>query len=142
MIKRIGCFGVLGAVALLILLFVIGSMHQSQKQSSSIPQPSSSASASAAPEPKGITYQVEGTAESVLVTYTNEQNGMQQEEISLPWEKNLPSMGFGKSVVLTATNRGGAGTITCKIIRDGNEWRNLTSTAAYGTATCNGIVGM
>jgi hypothetical protein len=68
MVKRIGCFGVLGALALLILLFVIGSMHRPEEQSSSIPQPSSTASASTAPEQKGITYRVEGTAERVLVT--------------------------------------------------------------------------
>jgi hypothetical protein len=66
---------------------------------------------------------------------------MQQDEVIPPWEQEYPDMGFGKSAALTVTKKSEKGTVTCKIIRDGKEWRISTSSAAYGSASCSGIVG-
>ena len=75
------------------------------------------------------------------MTYVNDQGGTQQDSASVPWTKDYPDMGFGKFAYLSAQNQGDSGTVTCKILRDGKEWKTSTSTAPYGIASCSGSVG-
>jgi hypothetical protein len=82
-------------------------------------------------------YVIAGTAKSALVTYTNEQGGIEQVTVDLPFEKNLTAK-IGSPLVLTAQNQG-EGTITCEIWIRGEKVKNSTSSAQYGGVTCSDL---
>ncbi len=103
--------------------------------------PSPTPTPTPSPKEAGVTYRVEGTAASSSVTYINDQGGTQQDKVSVPWEKAYPDMGVAKFAYLSAQNDGDSGSVTCKILHDGKEWKVSTSTAPYGIASCSGTVG-
>ena len=81
-----------------------------------------------------VKYVVTGSATSASVTYFNEQGGMEQVDMNIPWEKamKVPS---GSALSLVAQNSG-SGSITCEIWENGEKKKTSTSTAQYGVVTC------
>lgn len=92
------------------------------------------------PSPHTLTYQVKGSSAIAIITYTREDGTTTKaEEMSIPWHLSIkakPSL----VVVLTAGNPSQAGTIECKLILDGKEWKSDTATAPNDKVSCAGIV--
>lgn len=84
-------------------------------------------------------YIVKGSAYSANISYFNDQGGLEQVEILLPWEKELSSLELGSSLSLVAQNNG-AGTITCEIWVNGELVKNSTTTLDYGVVTCTYLI--
>ena len=81
-----------------------------------------------------ITYQVEGSGGSVSVTYSGSDfNSAQDTDVTLPWTKQITISGFLKTVSLTATNGSSGGTVTCRILADGNVVAQQTSSGPFAT---------
>jgi len=86
-----------------------------------------------------IEYVVEGTARSAMITYTDGSMNMSQATVNLPWRKSF-DMKNGALPSLVAQNQGG-GVIECKILLDGQAWKESNATNPYGICTNNGMVG-
>jgi Mycobacterium membrane protein len=96
-----------------------------------------------------ITYEVtgDGVSKANNITYVKDSNfGMQQENgAKLPWSKDV-EMESGlfdvQPMTLTAqSGSGGSGTITCRILRNGEEVTSSTSSGPYAVVTCSGGLG-
>lgn len=81
-----------------------------------------------------VKYVLTGSANSALVTYYNETGGIEQANISIPWEKTI-NVDIGAPLSLVAQNSG-SGSITCEIWMNGEKYKTSTSTAQYGVVTC------
>lgn len=89
-----------------------------------------------------VRKQVEGIGDSVAVSYSGRDfNTAQDTGVSLPWTKDVTIAGLGKTVVLTATNGASGRTITCRILADGKQVSEQTSTSPFATANCVGNAG-
>jgi Mycobacterium membrane protein len=87
-----------------------------------------------------FTYQVEGSADSVDVSYTGaDNNEVREEDVSLPWSKDVTITieGAFTFVSLSATNLS-SGRITCRILADGKEVHEASSEGPIGIASCLG----
>lgn len=87
-----------------------------------------------------IVYRISGTARSASITYYNAQGGTEQQDISVPWEIKF-DMDYYDFATISAQKDGEGGTITCEIFDNGRQWLTSTSSAAYGIASCGGLVG-
>jgi len=82
-----------------------------------------------------ITYKITGSANNALVSYINQQGGMEQVTTTIPYEKTM-FINSELSLSLVAQNQG-SGSITCEIWVDTNKVKTSTSTADYGVVTCS-----
>ena len=105
--------------------------------------------APAAPADDGkddITYEVtgEGVTKANNITYVKDSNfGQQQENAAkLPWSKKVQfdsGMFTAQPLSLVAqSGSGGGGSITCRILRNGEEVTSSTSSGPYAVVTCSG----
>jgi hypothetical protein len=101
---------------------------------------SSSWSGPLSPTTYRLTYKVTGTASRAFVTYMNQQGGMQQLEVALPWETSI-SVQRGDILSISAQNQGEYGGLTCEIQLNGAQWKRSTSNGPYVIALCSGMVG-
>lgn len=89
---------------------------------------------------RSITYRVEGTASTAVITYT-QPNGTKTEliEISVPWHKtmNFPK---GMIVVLTVGNPTQTGDLRCKLLLDGKDWKEQFAKSPKDKVSCGGII--
>lgn len=85
-----------------------------------------------------VDYLVKGTARRASLTYTNAQGGIEQREVSVPWETRL-DVPHGTFVSISAQNSG-SGTITCVIMTDLTQFKTSTSEGEYKIASCSGLV--
>jgi len=89
-----------------------------------------------------IVYRVEGTASSAMITYMNDQTGMEQlNKVRLPWQKSY-NMKTGSSTSLVAQSNDYGKTITCIIELDGEEWKRSSSSGDFVVVTCTGWIGL
>lgn len=95
-----------------------------------------------------VWYRAEGTGTAeASYTLRSDDGGTRQQDIDLPLvnqkgETGLTFEGFksGDSVYLSVQNTTPAGSVTCRIIIDGHEISNNTSSGGYKVATCQGTV--
>jgi hypothetical protein len=143
---------------ILALFVIIGIANGGGNQPSTTPAgaptaaSAPSAAAPAAPADSGtdtITYEVTGdsVSEAGTITYVKDSNfGMQQENsTNLPWKKDV-EMESGlfdvQPMTLTAqSGSGGSGSITCRILKNGEEVTSSTSSGPYAVVTCSGGLG-
>ncbi|MCX8061237.1 MAG: MmpS family protein [Anaerolineales bacterium] len=89
---------------------------------------------------RSITYRVEGTASTAVVTYT-QPDGSKTEliEIAVPWRKtmNFPK---GMIVVLTVGNPTQTGDLRCKLLLDGKVWKEQFAKSPKDKVSCGGII--
>ncbi|TXG90550.1 hypothetical protein DW322_10340 [Rhodococcus rhodnii] len=89
-----------------------------------------------------VTYQVEGTGTGATVTYSGTNLDMAQEtNATLPWSRDVDIDGLGKFVTMTASNGSDGGSITCRILADGNQIAEQTSSGPYANVSCSGDAG-
>jgi Mycobacterium membrane protein len=141
------------AVGGIVLLLVIGVAAGGQTTAPTT-APSTAgelAQAPAAPDTAGepsvdvITYEVIGDSvdEADNITYIKDENFGQQQEngASLPWKKEIEfeSGLFVQPLSLVAVSgSGGSGSITCRILRNGEEVTSSTSSGPYALVSCSG----
>lgn len=88
-----------------------------------------------------VEYRVTGTGRTGDVTYENGDGGTSQEDIRIPWDKEV-TMGFGDFVyVSTQSGDDASRTITCEIYVNGQLYKKSTSDGRYVIASCSGSVG-
>lgn len=87
-----------------------------------------------------VTYQVTGESSDVLVTYTTgDGNTTQENDIALPWEKEVTVTGFSKYVSVTVTNGiDGSGKVTCTIKQGDKVISTNTASGVGASASCSG----
>jgi hypothetical protein len=96
-----------------------------------------------------VAYDVTGTATGVSLTYTNGAGQTEQaSDKALPLTSKdtgepfalLFEMRPGDFAYLSAQNTGDSGSVTCRILIDGKNFREATSDGAYVIASCHGSV--
>jgi hypothetical protein len=87
-----------------------------------------------------VTYRVEGSGTSVAITYTvgKAADPAKDSAARLPWSKDVSTCG---AVFLTATTDQSGGTITCRILVNGEQLSELTVTGPRARASCVADVG-
>lgn len=87
-----------------------------------------------------VTYRIEGTASTGVVTYTLP-DGSRSEltEISIPWSKTV-KIPKGTVIVLTGSNPTQTGELRCKLILDGKDWKEQGAKPPKDKVSCAGIV--
>lgn len=102
--------------------------------------------------PRPTTYRVEymitGSTGRASITYNNEQEGTQQEDIRAGGgsfsDKPLRiryTMKPGTFAYISVQNENKAGSVRCRILIDSHIWRESVSEGGYKIATCSGRVG-
>jgi hypothetical protein len=80
-----------------------------------------------------VRYEVSGPGVAEYISYQTDTGQQRATNVSLPWSTEFTSFG-GQVFVLSAQ---GPGTITCKILLDGNVVNQGTSTGLPGRAACS-----
>lgn len=88
-----------------------------------------------------VKYKVTGTADSVSVTYANEDGGTSQKsEVYLPWSHTMYPMKSRDFVYISAQNNGKYGSVTTEIYVDGELFKTSSSDGAYVIATSSELL--
>ena len=87
-----------------------------------------------------VDYEVTGTAKDGSFTWQNETGGTEQGDYKVPFKKTFKAE-YGQFVYISVQNNYKTGSVTCKIIVNGKEFKSSTSEGAYKIATCSGSVG-
>ena len=82
-----------------------------------------------------IKYEVGGSTNSALVTYSTGNGGVQQKEVSVPWFPELISVVPGTVLSISAQNKQDWGRITVRIVMDKRVLKEATSEGAYVIAS-------
>lgn len=92
------------------------------------------------PGQHAVTFEVDGSASTAVVTYTlPEGTHTHPEDIRVPWKKTLTFTG-PLTVILTVGNPSQTGEIRCALLLDGAEWKEEKAAAPRDKASCAGIV--
>jgi Mycobacterium membrane protein len=89
-----------------------------------------------------ITYEVTGDAPAVDVDYTtygDDVSSAQETGVPLPWSKEVTTDGLvkGGSLIVTTGEQGGS--VTCRVLVDGEEAETSTASGAFAVADCTGF---
>ena len=88
-----------------------------------------------------IKYEVSGDAPSVSIKIIDANSGMEQiPNVLIPWNKTFTVTDENYFAYISAKNDGAYGSITAAIYVDGKEFRSLTRSGAYVTASVSGDV--
>jgi hypothetical protein len=100
----------------------------------------SSSSGPLSPTTYRATYKVTALGSRAFVTYVNQDGGMEQLDVALPWQKSI-SVQRGDILTVSAASQIESDIITCEIELNGARWKHSTSHGAYVIAVCGGLVG-
>jgi hypothetical protein len=129
--KKRNCLEIGIAIVIVLVVFIVWIMGSSPSGSSSSSRQTS----------YQVIYEITGTAhDGVSLTYENAQGGTEQGTYILP-ETIRFTMNYGDFAYISAQNEDDHGSVTCRILIDGVEWKKSTSTGAYVIATYSGSVG-
>ncbi len=87
-----------------------------------------------------VRYEVNGTARDVRVTYRNASGAIEEQaSVPLPWSLEFTAETFDwlHVHVFNATL---SGTVSCKVLIDGQVFREAESTGGLTTASCGGLL--
>ncbi len=85
-----------------------------------------------------VTYRLIGSASSASLTYDNDQGGVSQETVDVPWTRQF-TIKSGTHLYLAAQNEGKTGSLTARIEADGKLVTQSTSSGAYAIADAHGF---
>lgn len=89
-----------------------------------------------------ITYEVEGTAKAVKITYTGPVGDPEQiQDVTLPWTAEVTVENWVLVASVWATSSTPGGTVTCRLFADGQKVAEQTSGGGYISANCVGVTG-
>jgi hypothetical protein len=89
-----------------------------------------------------ISYDAGGDAKGALVTYSTFSGGgtsQGQEQVTLPWHKDVQATGLGHAGVLSVTAGIDGGAVSCKVTVDGKIAKSATASGPGSSATCSGF---
>jgi hypothetical protein len=92
---------------------------------------------------KDIKYSVSGTASTVDITMSNKDDNTEQKgDVSVPWSYSFTKTDSGyQFLYISAQNQHDTGTVTVKIVIDGETVETATSEGAYVIATASTSIG-
>lgn len=127
--KRLGCIIPLAIVALLIIAVAAGLGGEN----------SSSDSTSDSAEGNTLTYQVETDGSTSNVTYVQQGSNISQEQgVQSGWSKDVQFDSKFDAIGANMTAQlDGSGTVTCRILWNGEVVSETTSTGDYVVASCS-----
>jgi hypothetical protein len=86
-----------------------------------------------------VTYIVEGSTTKANVNYSKDGGSQEQvADVTLPFEKTL-EVQYGTPLVIIAQNLNDSGTITCRILVNGEEIQSATSEGGFVAVSCSGM---
>lgn len=85
-----------------------------------------------------VRYSVEGSAPASFATYNTPQQGIEQQDSDARWFVDQEFMS-GSPLSFAVQNRSDGGEVRCVIIINGKRYREATSTATGGVASCVGV---
>lgn len=86
-----------------------------------------------------VTYIVEGSTTKANVNYSKDMGSQEQVAgVTLPFEKTI-EVKYGTPLVVIAQNLENSGTITCKILVNGEEIQSATSEGGFVAVSCSGM---
>jgi predicted small secreted protein len=88
-----------------------------------------------------VRYEVDGTAETIAVSYINETGATEQRDVHGPWsaEYELDTWSF---VGVSAFNATFEGTVACRLYVDGMLIQRADSEGGFKLASCNTLAGV
>jgi hypothetical protein len=87
-----------------------------------------------------VRYEVSGTSRDARVTYVNASGATEEQaSVPLPWnlEFTAETLDWLHVRVFNATL---SGTVSCKVLIDGKVFKEATSSGAWTTASCGGLL--
>lgn len=94
------------------------------------------------PGSASVSYSISGDGTTAAsLTYANATGGTEQKTVTLP--TTVPTSGTysippGQFLYISAQNQSSSGSVTVKIMINGNVWKQSTSSGAYAIATASG----
>jgi hypothetical protein len=87
-----------------------------------------------------VRYEVEGTAARVRVTYRNATGALEERtDVTLPWQYEFSAETLDPLTV-RVFNPTEAGTVSCRILIDGEVFQEAESSGRLTTASCSGLL--
>jgi hypothetical protein len=87
-----------------------------------------------------VRYEVDGTATNVRITYRNASGGDEQHtDIPLPWSTEFTAETL-EWLHVRVSNITASGTVSCKILIDGEVFKEAESSGALTYASCGGLL--
>lgn len=86
-----------------------------------------------------VVYEVGGTAGSVGLSMRNASGALEQHDITPPWQTSFTAESYQR-VVVNARNQTNAGTVTCRILVDGQIISEGESRGGFKTVRCEGLL--
>ncbi|WP_448851334.1 MmpS family transport accessory protein [Corynebacterium sp. 335C] len=85
-----------------------------------------------------VTYQIDGEAVDATAIYNvGETNSVQDTGLNAGWSKDVTVSGFWGAQLSVTNGPGSTGSITCRILENGEVLSENTATGEFATATCS-----
>jgi hypothetical protein len=94
-----------------------------------------------APESHTVTYQVEGSAAKIAISYVNETGATEQRDLAGPWSASFTTTTW-RYVGVSVFNPTLEGSVTCRLYVDSVLIQEATSTGAWKVASCGALAGV
>lgn len=82
-----------------------------------------------------VTYEVGGSAADIAISYRNATNALVEANVAPPWSESFTAESLTR-VVINARNRTNTGTVSCKIVVDGEVVTEGESSGAFKLVRC------
>lgn len=86
-----------------------------------------------------VRYEVSGTASTIRATYTNATGATEQRDVQGSWSLDL-QVDAGKFLILRAVNPTAEGTVRCRLLIDGQVFKEGESTGGFKFVDCSGML--
>jgi hypothetical protein len=95
--------------------------------------------ASCAMRTVSVRLEVSGTAARTGITYRNATGATEQRDVTAPWSYEFQAK-TGDLLTLRAVNRTAEGTVKCRILIDGQLFKEGESTGPFKFVDCSGLI--
>jgi hypothetical protein len=85
-----------------------------------------------------VRYRVTGSGQRASVLYYNEQGGIEEQDILIPWEETFHMRSGSLLYLIAQSNDDTNQTITCEVWVDDKLYRTSTSDGQYVVSSCEG----
>lgn len=86
-----------------------------------------------------VRYEVSGTAATIAVTYRNATGAIEQRDIRGTWSYDLQAQ-QGTILTLRAVNKTAEGTVKCRMLIDGQVFKEGESSGPFKIVDCTGMI--
>lgn len=86
-----------------------------------------------------VRYEILGTASTIRATYTNATGAIEQRDVQGSWNLDLQA-DAGKFLTLRAANPTAEGTVRCRLLIDGQVFKEGESSGGFKFVDCSGML--